>query len=143
MLDKFVCCPEETAPDGTRYNDPPIGLRRISEKEFAQSKFFSQVPTHREYRQIFVDDNLQKPEKRNLSKMVSIYLYWFADKTGIAMHSDYLKGKIEYFAFGCEHKYHELSQEEANGRGIKHWGMCYHIEECEKCKHINAYDSSD
>jgi len=141
MLDKIVSS-QEKAPDGTGYNDPPIGLGRISEKEFATSEFFSYRPVASEYRQIYVTSKDDLTPNRN-GKMMSIQMYWYHDGTGIAMHADYWGGKVEYFAFGCKHKYHERSRAECESRGILHFGNCYHVEECSECKYVNSYDSSD
>jgi len=128
------------APDGTTFNDPPIGLRRISEKDFAQSQLFAYNPVATEYRQVYVDKETLAANRNG--KMMALHMFWFEDGTGIAMYSDYWKGKVEYFAFGCDHVYHELKQEECSKRNIQHFGMCYHVSECEKCKHILSYDSS-
>lgn len=140
---KLVSCHSDTlAPDGTRYNDPPKGLRRIDEKAFAQSKYFSYSPELIEFRQIYVKSNDDlSPDRKGI--MISMTLYWFHDDTGIAIHADYWKGKVEYFAFGCKHEYKELSQEECRERNIQHYGRCYHVSECKKCGYINAVDSSD
>lgn len=42
----------------------------------------------------------------------------------------------------CIHEMMELSQEECENKGIKHWGNCWHVTECKKCGEINSYDSS-
>ena len=141
MLEKLVHT-DQKAPDGTDFNDPPIGLRKISEKEFVRSQFFTYCPKYTEYRQVHVNskDDLSK---RGRGAMITLRMYWFDDGTGVAIHSDYWTGKMEYFAFGCNHDYHELSQQECRDRKISHFGHCYHVSECSKCKFINAYDSSD
>jgi|GEM_PF-2223802 hypothetical protein len=131
------------APDGTDFNDPPIGLRRISEKEFATSQFFTYTPKATEYRQVYVVSASDLTAKRNGNKMITLHMFWFDDDTGIAMHNDYWQGKVEYFAFGCKHEYREMEQGECRERGISHFGHCYHVCECNKCKHIWSYDSSD
>ena len=41
------------------------------------------------------------------------------------------------------HAYRELSQSEAQEKGILHFGRCYHVAECTSCGVVNAYDSSD
>lgn len=43
----------------------------------------------------------------------------------------------------CVHKYREMSVKEARDKGHEHWGMCYHVYECRKCKQVIAQDSSD
>lgn len=140
MMDKIVFS-DEKAPDGTDYNDPPIGLRRISEKEFAKSQFWVSSARAIEHRQIHVRSKTDLVNGRGA--MIPLIMFWFDDRTGIAMHSDYWGGKVEYFAFGCEHSYRELSRDEAGEHGYRHFGSCYHVMECTKCKHIVAFDSSD
>ena len=132
---------QEKAPDGTDYNDPPIGLRRITQAEFAKSKFFSYMPKALEWRQIYVTSSLDLTANRN-GKMIDLQMYWYHDGTGIAIHGDYWGNMIEYFSFGCEHTYRELSKSECGERNIPHFGMCYHVAECTKCKYIDSYDSS-
>jgi hypothetical protein len=140
MLEKLVHT-DEKAPDGTQFNDPPIGLRRITEKEFVRSQFFVETIALEEYRQIHVEDKITL--KRGRNHMIALKMYWFHDGTGVAIHNDYWGEKVEYFAFGCQHDYHELSKDECVKRGIQHWGMCWHVTECSKCNYINCYDSSD
>jgi len=141
MLDKFVST-DKKAPDGTDFNDPPVGLRRISEKEFARSQFFTYVPRYTEYRQILVNSK-EDLSKRGRGVMITLRMYWFDDDTGVAIHNDYWKGKMEYFTFGCKHDYSELSQKECHKRGISHFGNCFHVSECKKCNYVMSYDSSD
>lgn len=43
----------------------------------------------------------------------------------------------------CVHEYKELSQQECNDKGIRHYGMCWHVYECTKCGTTMAQDSSD
>lgn len=50
---------------------------------------------------------------------------------------------IRYFKIGCDHENVELSQAECRERGIQHMGRCWHVVECTKCGHVEAYDSSD
>jgi len=47
-----------------------------------------------------------------------------------------------YFRIGCEHKWKELGQKECREKGIAHWGICWHVEECQKCGMRWSYDSS-
>lgn len=44
---------------------------------------------------------------------------------------------------GCVHEFSELSQKECAERGIQHFGRCWHVYECSRCKRISAADSSD
>jgi len=91
------------APDKTEYNDPPIGLKSITEKDFSHSVFFTHTPEATEYRQIVVKS------KKNLVKgdlytgiIICMRLFWFSDKTGIGMSRDYDSGKVEYWEFGSK-----------------------------------------
>ena len=44
----------------------------------------------------------------------------------------------------CVHRRtRELSASEAAQHGVRHFGMCYHVEQCQDCKAVYAYDSSD
>jgi hypothetical protein len=44
----------------------------------------------------------------------------------------------------CQHDYgRELSQTECREKGIAHYGNCYHVYECSKCKLVYGVDSSD
>lgn len=130
---------DSSSPDSTSFNQAPIGFRSISEKEFAQSKFFNLVPEKMEYRQIHLEKSPDNPN----GKVLQVYMLWFHDATGIAIHSDYCNGKVEYFAFGCDHKFHELSESEIRISGVNCIGQCYHVVKCEKCGFIDMYDSSD
>lgn len=130
---------QKKAPDETSYNDFPKGWRAISQKDFVQGPFFHYNPSLIESRQMY--DKSQKDW--NTKPMLSATLYWFHDGTGVAMANDYWKGEINYYAFGCQHDYKSLSQEECHQRKIYHGGRCYHVSECSKCGYINSYDSSD
>lgn len=43
----------------------------------------------------------------------------------------------------CIHDFKELGGKECRERNIVHWGMCWHVQECIKCKRIISYDTSD
>lgn len=102
------------------FNDAPPGWHEISEKKFSQSMFFIYSPEKIEYRQIQTKD-----------KMISAHLFFFHDGTGVAMESDSWKGKIYYYAFGCDHEYSETTI-----------GNCLHKIKCSKCGHEEIVDSS-
>lgn len=140
-METLVYKPDLKAPDGTTYNDYPLGWKEITEKEFAQSKFWVYRSTMVESRQMYH----KTPEGHNdvVKGFTGAVLYWFHDKTGVAMSHDYWGGKIHYYVFGCDHKYTELSQDECGKRGIYHAGRCYHVSECKVCGTISAHDSSD
>jgi hypothetical protein len=125
--------------DGTKFNDFPIGWRELTEKEFAQSKFFRCSPRHVEFRQMYPQD---ENGKRMREGMVATRLMWMQDKTGYALANDFWAGTVRYYAFGCQHDYRELSQAECRERDTTHFGMCWHIYECKKCGYVMAQDSS-
>jgi len=43
----------------------------------------------------------------------------------------------------CMHEWKEISHAECKERGISHYGMCWHVYECESCGSTMAQDSSD
>lgn len=114
-------------------NEVPTNWREVSEKEFAQSNAFTYAPQKREYRQIL-------PEGE--PHIIGVWLNFMHDGTGWAMASDYWAGKVRFFKFGCEHRYRELGSAECRERGIQHFGMCWHVSECEKCGDVRSVDTS-
>tara|TARA_Y100000034_G_scaffold117909_1_gene157935 strand:+ start:3578 stop:4012 length:435 start_codon:yes stop_codon:yes gene_type:complete len=133
--------PDNCATKGLHPNLFPDGWREIDVEEFAQSEFFTYSPTHVEYRQMY-DSNTDGVPSFRSSPMVAARLFHFHDGTGIAMSNEWWDKKVRYFKFGCDHKYNELSQKESRDRSISHFGMCYHVYECEKCNYIMSQDSS-
>jgi len=81
------------------YNDYPPGWRRITTKQFAQSKFFSFNPVWVETRQMLS----KAPGAKGSMTPAILHHYW--DDTGVAMVHDYRKGTVYYYAFGCAHDY--------------------------------------
>lgn len=130
-METLVYSPTLKAPDGTGYNDFPLGWREITEEEFSKSKFWIYGPVMFETRQMY----------HKGTRVTDARLYWLHDKTGFAMSNN--SNKVQYYVFGCDHKYTELSQEECSKRNIYHAGKCYHVSECKLCKTINSYDSGD
>ncbi len=120
------------------YNELPPNFREITEKEFAQSHFFTYGFERFENRQCFRD-----ADGKDLDRMIEVDLFFMFDKTGYAMERDFWAGTIKYYKFGCQHNYEQLSQDECHKRKIMHFGMCYHVYECSECGHIQAVDSSD
>jgi len=115
---------QDTAPDGTGFNDPPVNLKEISEEEFAKSQFHNYSFSYVEYRQMHLKDDLTRAHGGG--KVVSAKLFWFSDDTGVAISADYWKGKVRYFSFGCNHDV--ATKEFAPGCG------CH----CKKCN-TNVY----
>ena len=115
-------------------NDPLPNMKEMTEKEFAQSMFFTYTPDYHFYRQI------NRVEKLPLGLApgpkgggLHVHCYVFFDKTGIAFASDYWAGKVRYFHFAvCEHEFTE-----------KNIGRCLHKYTCVKCGFNKEVDSSD
>lgn len=49
---------------------------------------------------------------------------------------------IRFYAFGCKHKYRDMTALERHERNIS-LGLCQHAQICEKCQHAHCFDSSD
>ena len=134
------------SPDGTDSYEMPVGWRRITTEEFAAHRLTSDDPVYIEHRQFDWDSDQVPYGKVRIHAM----MLWDSDKTGIAIHKQWQSGGfangeyvLSYFAFGCKHEYMELSQAQCHARKLYHSGRCWHTHECQKCHHINAYDSSD
>jgi len=108
------------------YNDLPPEFKEISEKEFAQSMFFSYSPMKVEFRQA----RLIKDSEMHLQSM---RIYWFYNYTYIVIWNDYWAGKV-HFAKGqlCEHAFE-----------CKNLGRCLNKYTCKKCGFTEEIDSSD
>ena len=111
------------------YNDAPPGWREIDEAAFVKGHFFTYNPEKLEYRQLRQGDR----------PMLSVRLYFFHDGTGVGMSGD--GGELRFFAFGCQHKYRELSVKEAREHGFQMHAFD-HAYTCEKCGHTHVVDSS-
>lgn len=135
------------SPDGTNSYEMPKGWRSITMEELALSNFNNITPEFIEHRQ-FNWDNDSAPYGK---KRIIAQLYWYPDKTGVAFHKEWVynsktkqgQWELSYFAFGCKHQFMELSPEESRAQGIAHYGNCWHVHQCQQCKFINSYDSSD
>lgn len=115
------------------YNDAPPNFKEITEKEFAQSHFFTYSPEATNTRQI--------TDFEGETQMLPVTLFFFFDGSGVGMSSNYKK--VRYFKFDlCEHDYEELSYIKAKELGLMHHGMCWHVLKCKKCGFVQSYDSS-
>lgn len=135
MIDKVTKCHAEHAPgDETGFNSAPVGWTEMTEAEFAKSMFFSYSPDYTEYRQIL---RLADGTPLDLPNgCLSVHMFWYWDKTGIAMHSDYWAGKVRYFRFGCAHEYVSIKTPPRPYSGL-------HTDKCKKCGQEWTYDTSD
>lgn len=120
------------------YNVAPWGWRPITEKEFVQGMFHTYSPVATEFRQVFRDI-----DGNEFAQYLAVKLFWFHDGTGVAMHCDYWKGRVDYFAFGCNHEYVGVSPEECKKyTTMAHWGMHCRAERCVKCDDFFMVDTS-
>jgi hypothetical protein len=88
----------------------------------------------------------------NQTTMENVSILWFHNCGFAVVHPtkwttgekgiEYDLTQVRFMEIGCDHKYRELSQAECGERGISHHGNCWHVEECETCKHVHSYDSS-
>jgi len=101
-------------------NDLPPNFKEITETEFAQSIFFSYLPEAVEYRQCLIPNV-------NDNCYCGVRFFYFHNGTGIAMTSDYRKGKISYFKFAaCNHTFQEIGYarcKREKGRHLSRWGL--------------------
>lgn len=95
------------APDGTRFNYPPINLKEMTEQEFSKSAFHSARFDYIEHRQMILKDDLSSGILGS-GRLVPANLFWYNDDLGFAISSDYM-GKVRFFSFGCEHSLNEKS----------------------------------
>lgn len=109
---------EQTAHEAKwgRYNDYPPGWRKLTQKQFAQSLFFTFSPVLVEYRQMLHRSMRHEPA-------VSAHLYFMHDNSGFSIVADYWKGTVNYYAFGCDKPHQNRTM-------------------CEKCGFVANYDSS-
>ena len=116
-------------------NELPPNFKEISEKEFAQSKFFTYSPECWEYRQITKREDYERFKwgEEQRSYVFSLRLAYFYDGTGVALEHDYWLGKVRYFSFSlCEHK----------KKMQRNVGNCLNEYTCEDCGFIETVDSS-
>lgn len=101
-------------------------------------RHYSYSPIAYEFRQVpDIDFGIEGDKK----PFRSYKIYWYSD-CGWASTLDYSTGNILTVYLGCDHDFRELSLEECRERNIMHWGMCYHVYECEHCGYIKSQDSS-
>jgi hypothetical protein len=123
------------------FNDFPPGWRKLTELEFARSRFFSFSPALTEYRQMLQRLQDDPRVSDHLVPIVAATLYFFHDNTGYAMSSDWQAGKVNYYEFGCVHEWGSPA-EELKRRNIQLF-RSEHAYYCIKCKHLSVVDSSD
>ena len=82
-------------------NLAPIGLKLLTEKEFAQSHYWTYSPDYIEFRQFHPYKEIDGITIRDGR------IYYMHDNTGYLISHDYYAGRIYYFKFGCNHQYKE------------------------------------
>jgi len=116
----------DTSSGRSAFNSPPVNLREVSEHTYVLSSFFNRIPTHIEYRQVYID-------KPNLTReMIELTMFYHPDNTGYALSRKYWDGKMRYFLFGCEHKWKSTNI-----------GRCLSRDTCTECGYTTVIDSSD
>lgn len=125
------------------YNIMPTPCIEIDENDYIiLTQLY--VPNYIEFRQV-----LNIPDA---STILSTQIYWYynfaiaivyPDNWGLERDKVKYDTGLRYFRIGCEHDFRELTRKECLNREIDHYGMCYHVYECENCGVIEAHDSSD
>lgn len=119
------------------FNQYPPGWTEISEMEFARGMFFRYAFEKMEYRQMM--RNIHNEEK----DYVDARLFFFHDKTGVAIHNDHNQGRLHYYRFGCRHNFQAATEQQL--RDKKHWPLA-RTETAAVCEHCGTWrftDSSD
>jgi len=146
----------------THYNHPPFNFREVDEEYIATKSWFRTYGfRYTWYAQIFIDEEKEKGLRNQ--PLLGMHFFGLGDGTGIAFYTDYWGKKVRWFAFGCEHSYCSVTQQEFDEHNKEvtakfrageitqqqyhqqKWTMyrCWHIEKCTKCGNIWQYDSSD
>jgi len=107
------------------YNELPPNFKRIGQKKFAQSDFFTYSPVKTQFRQV-----------RGLSEgdcLTSIWVYWFSGYSYVVVWADFWSRKV-FYGQGklCEHDFKIMESR-----------MCYCRSKCSKCGYTQEIDSSD
>ena len=134
---------EEHETKWGRFNFAPPGFKEITDEEFAQSGFFTWCKVGMEFRQLLPENIDQSKMLSPVTQMLTVTMFYMNHGANFAIANDYWGKKVRYFMFAdCYHEYVELSKEESEKRGHRHFGNCYHVELCKKCGYVWAYDSS-
>lgn len=134
--------------ESIRIQELPYGWKELNQGEFAGSRFFLYGFDEYGYQQLW----WEKRGKKRLPRMLAIKWFWQNSGTGFALESRYDKAEfydptyefnLHMYQFGCDHSNtRELGGEECKKRGIQHWGMCWHVCECNVCGWVQSYDTS-
>lgn len=115
-------------------------------------RFFSYDPEVIEFRQCEAPWEAKPVLPRTYRGVHNCRIFWFHDIAYALFVPDKWEHKgwvCRYvdtprcYRIGCEHDWVELGQRECSERGIVHFGMCFHVEECKKCFLVQSFDSSD
>lgn len=123
------------------FNVAPTDFHEIDEKEFVTSEFFGYLTTaclthgekdEKERRAGYEYRQLYRSSSGEQIKSMAVFLFWFGECWGYGLASDYWKGKVKYYRFGCDHQ----------GTEAVTIGNCLHRYTCPKCGRTQVIDSS-
>lgn len=140
MISKVHISNIQHFPNSGDYNDLPPNWKELTEKEFAQSPFFTYSPEFMEFRQVRLTPN---------GPFEGLRMFWLNEKEGYALVRDYWAGKVRYFSFAvCVHEWHGVTRAELAEKWPQHVkrytpGNCCHNSVCLKCGDFRFIDSSD
>lgn len=126
------------------YNTMPEPWKEIPESQFWHH-VSSYTPMNIEHRQAYITIDGKK-------HMIPLTIYWYGaqgyafsvDRWSCKHDGEYpLTYYMKFYLFGCEHKWREMGVKECAEKNITHFGMCWHVYECEKCGMRETTDSSD
>jgi hypothetical protein len=116
------------------HSEFPPNFREITEQEFVRMNPFTYSPRKVEFRQM--------RKERGVPSLCA-QLFFFEDGTGYALSADYASQQVQYYRFGCDHKYRELTRAECTKRNIFHPDNGYHVRQCSRCHYLEQFDSGD
>lgn len=118
-----------------RFNEAPLGFKKVSKKEFW--KFAYTKDQDIELLTIYKQILPQKPLKKTIMASFKIY----RDFTGYAIEFVSEK-KQNFYVFGCQHDFVNLTMQQCLDRNIPHFGNCYHVRQCRNCEYFDTQDTT-
>ena len=111
------------------YNSFPPNMKKVTMKEFVQSKFFHWDAKKSDWRQVTEKHPIFNPK----GGFFHLMIFWYYDGTYVAMHDDFWAGTIDYYnGCICEHDNEAVTI-----------GRCLTRYTCKKCGFVEEVDSSD
>jgi len=131
--------------DRTDYNSLPRPFVEITESDYIQ-RIGAGTPQYIEFRQVYEDGfshhlNTRIEWHHDIAIAIVFPAEWTCDND--LKFRIRFKQPLRYFYIGCDHKWKELSTEQARALDVPHYGACYHVYMCSECSRITAQDSSD